>query len=229
MAKKRGVTRRVTTGTLGNFKIIGALMAGLKGLLRAAIILAVLAFSLNLVMKYVVGAMKTGSLKTKTKIQASAKPLAIKAPVEQILGEKETPQSSGGLKNPFRTAMYTIIGDETLTVFNDGSYEKNDGSAGTFNLPVITGEINKESANKNDAFKQILKLDKKYLTDISEVRINNPKEIVMITVGNKVIRCGASVTNEKMSNYAFVMRTVKRMHKKYSSVDLSAEDKVIIK
>lgn len=79
------------------------------------------------------------------------------------------------------------------------------------------------------AFKQAVAIDKKHLSEISDINVRNLKNIMVITADGAVASLGDSITNEKMENLSLALETMKEKGKRCKAMNLAYEDMVIIK
>jgi hypothetical protein len=129
---------------------------------------------------------------------------------------------------PFSRPMYFISKDNLYTVYSNGKIEFVDKNVDSASLPFLTGiDINEKDPAKKKAFKMALAINKKYLRNISEIRLNNPENIILITLeGSRKIYSGAQLTNTQLENYNIALDRITRP---YATVDLRYRDRVIIK
>lgn len=129
--------------------------------------------------------------------------------------------------NPVSAPKYFISKGNLYVVYGGGRVEMARTNMDNVSLPYITG-IDPEESRKphKKALKMALGLDKAYLENISEIRLSDPENIIIITVDSKKIYAGDSIDDRKMENYHIALDKITRS---YSTVDLRYKDRVIIK
>ncbi len=130
----------------------------------------------------------------------------------------------------FAVPKYFIIKDNFYIIYSNGMIKFVDNNVDKSDLPVLSGAaLTEKNEQKRKAMSQALKIDKKYLSDISEININNPDKIFLITIDGKKIIAGDRITDEMLENYVLAAEKFKKLHKKFSTVDIRFKDKIIIK
>jgi len=125
---------------------------------------------------------------------------------------------------------YFIIKDNFYIVYSNGAIKMVDSNVDKADLPVLSGAgLAEKDGKKQEAMKEALRISQKYLADISEININNPADIFLLTVDGKKIMAGDRITDEMMENCMMAMDKFKKLHKKYTTVDIRYKDKIIIK
>jgi hypothetical protein len=132
--------------------------------------------------------------------------------------------------SPFARPKYFIQAENLYVVYSDGSTKMAENNMDRSEMPVLSGIITGEKRPEyRKAYRQILKLDKKYLAEISEINARRPDSVVLITVSGKRILAGAMLDNEMMKNYVQARDRLKKMRKPYSLVDMRFKDKIVIR
>jgi len=182
---------------------VNGIMFFIKNIIFSGIIFLIFIFATNLIIKYLVSKSN------------------IKIPEISLVN--------------FNAPKFIIIENKNFyALYGNGSVKFIESNIDDLILPVISGiSINevKEANNevKNRLIREILKIKKKFLVDISEINIRNPENIIILTNEGKKIFMGSSISNEKFENYSLVKDRLKNMKIKYKSVSLLDDDRVIIK
>jgi hypothetical protein len=130
----------------------------------------------------------------------------------------------------FAVPKYFIIKDNFYIIYSNGTTKFVDNNVDKSDLPVLSGaSLTENNEQKRKAINQALKIDKKYLTDISEININNPDRIFLITIDGKKIIAGDRITGEMLENYMLAAEKFRKLHRKFSTVDIRFKDKIIIR
>lgn len=131
----------------------------------------------------------------------------------------------------FNTPKFIIIENKNFyAIHSSGSIKLIENNIDNLNLPILSGVSTKEeNSEKIRLIKEILKLKKEFLNDISEINIKNPENIVLLTMEGKKIFVGNKINDEKLENYSLIKNRLKNMGVKYRSVCIFDEDRVIIK
>jgi len=130
----------------------------------------------------------------------------------------------------FAVPKYFIIKDNFYIIYSNGMIKFVDNNVDKSDLPVLSGAaLTENNEQKRKAINQALKIDKKYLSNISEININNPEKIFLITIDGKKIIAGDRITGEMLENYMLAAEKFKKLRRKFSMVDIRFKDKIIIK
>ncbi len=171
----------------------------IKSIIFSGLIFLIFTFSINLIIKYFVNT------------------IDIKIPKISLF--------------EFNTPKFIIIENKNFyALYGNGEIKLIESNIDNYNLPIISGVSTKEeNEQKSGLIKQILKINKKFLVDVSEINIKNPDKIIIFTNEGKKIFLGKQITNEKLENYSLVKDRLKNINIKYKYVDLPDEERVIIK
>ncbi|HDT14768.1 MAG TPA: cell division protein FtsQ [Firmicutes bacterium] len=125
---------------------------------------------------------------------------------------------------------YIMIKDDFYLLYTDGRTEEADESISISSFPVISGVgINEKREAHRRVMKQALKINPGYFEGISEIILDDPKNVVLITIDGKKVYAGSGIDNEKMRRYELVSRKADELGKRYRSMDLRYKNRVIIK
>jgi hypothetical protein len=94
---------------------------------------------------------------------------------------------------------------------------------------LIGVQANEKREDYLKALKQAAAEDKKYLTEASDINLQNLKNIVMITADGGTVYFGDSITTEKMENFQIASDKIKETGKRFKTMNLTYQDMVIIK
>ncbi|MEI7542046.1 MAG: hypothetical protein WCJ94_02200 [bacterium] len=202
---KRYVTKNSRTAVISpNLKYLPVII---KRIVIGAVLIGLFGFSVNLLVKSIVS--KLTAVKKSIPVK-----WAIKLPNLSLFSEDK----------------YLIEGATNYIVSSSGKVNpagisKND----KYIVRLIGVEVNEQREEYLKALKQALNIDKKYLTDVSDVNMANLKNIIMVTTDGATISFGDSITNEKMENYRIAAFKLKELGKGFNAMNLTYQDMAIIK
>lgn len=178
--------------------VINSIVFFIKSVIFSGIIFLIFIFAVNLIIKYIVNRMD------------------IKLPEISFVN--------------FNVPRFIIIENRNFyALYSNGDIKLVESNIDNLNLPIISGFSTKEDNQiKNKLIKDILKIKKRFLIDISEINIKNPENIIIFTMNGKKIFSGKEINNEKMENYSLVKSRLQDMKIRYKSVSL-LDDRVIVK
>ncbi|MFW6210542.1 MAG: cell division protein FtsQ/DivIB [bacterium] len=130
----------------------------------------------------------------------------------------------------FSRPAYIMIKEDVRVIYTDGRAEIIPDEMGLSSFPVISGvNVNEKREEHKKALKQALKIKPRYLAGISEIIINDPDNIILITLDGKKIYAGDRIDNDKMKRYKLVSDKAGELGKRYSAIDMRYKNRVIIK
>ncbi len=185
-----------------NANTINGIMFFIKNVIFSGIIFLIFIFGINLIIKY-------------------------------LVSKSDIKMPSISLVN-FNAPKFIIIENKNFyALYSNGDIKFIESNIDDLILPVISGisinEIKGTNEEKNRLIRDILKIRKEFLVDISEINIKNPQNIIIFTNEGKKIFMGQNISNEKFENYSLVKDRLKNIKIKYKSVNLPDDDRVIIK
>ena len=129
--------------------------------------------------------------------------------------------------SPMAKPKYFISKGNMYTVFSNGRTELVDRNMDNVSMPFITGvEIDEKRPAQKKALAMAAALDQKYLSNVSEINLSNPDNIIIITVEGRRLYAGDLLSDEKLENYHIALDRITR---NFSTADLRYKDRVIIK
>lgn len=116
------------------------------------------------------------------------------------------------------------------TVNNNADIKLIENNIDKLTLPVISGiSVDEKSTEKINLLKKILKINKNYFSNISDINIKNTNNIIMYSMDGKKIIFGNDINNERMENYSLVKSRLNDMGIKYKTIIFINDDKIIVK
>lgn len=202
---KRYVTKRSRTAVISpNLKYLPVII---KRIVIGAVLIGLFGFSVNLLVKSIVS--KVAAVKRVMPVK-----WAIKLPNLSLFSEDK----------------YLIEGATNYIVSSSGKVTPVGVSKGDKYIVRLIGvEINEQREEYLKVLKQALNIDKKYLTDVSDINMINLKNIIMINTDGATVSFGDSITNEKMENYRIATSKLKELGKSFNTMNLTYQDMAIIK
>jgi hypothetical protein len=131
----------------------------------------------------------------------------------------------------FNESRFIIANNKNFYLVNNNAdiklIEKNiDG----LTLPVISGiSVDEKSKEKLNLLRKILKINKNYFSDISDINIQNINNIIMYSLDGKKIIFGDDINKERMENYSLVKSRLNDMGIKYKTIIFINDEKIIVK